>query len=611
MRHSLSRNTEGVFRFRHLSGRTLRAAIALVLCTAMLFSAAGCSDTPEEESSSSLPESQVSSVSQEAPPPPPVPVPEQRAYRTQLKGGGEDVVTVMMYFCGSDLESRGGAATLDLIEMMSADIGENVNVVVETGGSLKWATEVMDPTKNERWQVVKEDLLPLDSIEAANMSEPATLQNFITYSAEKFPADRYMLVLWDHGGGTVGGYAYDERYEDNSLMSIADLDEALEGAGVDFDMIGFDCCLMGTAETAFVAEKHADYMVASQRVEPGNGWEYTTWLTALSGNTSISTTDLGKIIVDGFVEHNAEGYYGSELTLSVLDLTHIPGLFGTMGDFFADVKPAMVSDGMFVSTSKMLGENRAMQKDHDLVDISVLAENMPGHEGLIKQLDDCVVYNGSTIDGYNGLCMYIPYRNLYQVEEALTLYEQVGIGEQYQDFVGSFANLLLGGQMRNSDGTVGLDDPTDDLSLAYLARSSWADESAWDSMSGFFDSTRFNGDALAIETVTARYDDDAIGSFESYAVPMTPEQWDLITDIRSCKTIEVPEAGEYGGYFELGYDIEWVRDDDGNLLVFSVAACNALDGHIAPYYTEAYQTFGAEVEDEWFADDWYSYGYVS
>ena len=57
-----------------------------------------------------------------------------RAKRTVLKGGGKDTVTIMVYMCGTDLESKSGMATSDLQEMAAATIGSNVNLLVYTGG---------------------------------------------------------------------------------------------------------------------------------------------------------------------------------------------------------------------------------------------------------------------------------------------------------------------------------------------------------------------------------------------------------------------------------------------------------------------------------------------
>lgn len=61
------------------------------------------------------------------------------------------------------------------------------------------------------------------------MTRKSALTDFISFAAGQYPADRYFLILWDHGGGTMGGYGYDELYEDESL-SLADLSEAVQKA---------------------------------------------------------------------------------------------------------------------------------------------------------------------------------------------------------------------------------------------------------------------------------------------------------------------------------------------------------------------------------------------
>jgi len=110
-----------------------------------------------------------------------------------------------------------------------------------------------------------------------------------------------MLILWDHGGGSVSGYGYDQHYPSNT-MRLDEIAVALKNGGCVFDLIGFDACLMATLETAIVLEPYADYMIASEEVEPGIGWYYTGWITALSRNTSIKTIDLGKKLIDDYVK---------------------------------------------------------------------------------------------------------------------------------------------------------------------------------------------------------------------------------------------------------------------------------------------------------------------
>ena len=49
---------------------------------------------------------------------------------TRILGNQRDEITIMVYMCGTDLESRSGMATKDLTEMTRATIGPNVHVVV-------------------------------------------------------------------------------------------------------------------------------------------------------------------------------------------------------------------------------------------------------------------------------------------------------------------------------------------------------------------------------------------------------------------------------------------------------------------------------------------------
>ena len=151
-----------------------------------------------------------------------------RARFTKLKGSGKDVVTIMVYMCGTDLESRSGMATSDLMEMTKADIGDNVNLIVYTGGCRKWQNQIVSPSKNQVYQVVDGGLKRLVSDDGSKaMTDYRTLASFIQYGAKNFPADRNMLIFWDHGGGSVSGYGYDEKLGSSSSMTLGDIKKAL------------------------------------------------------------------------------------------------------------------------------------------------------------------------------------------------------------------------------------------------------------------------------------------------------------------------------------------------------------------------------------------------
>ena len=243
-----------------------------------------------------------------------------REKRTKILGGGKDTVTIMVYMCGTDLESRSGMATSDLQEMANANIG-NINLIIYTGGCARWKNNIVSNSVNQIYQIKNGSLSCLvQNAGTGAMTDPSTLASFIKWCGTNFPANRNELIFWDHGGGSISGYGYDEKNQRKGSMTLSGINQALKAAGVEFDIIGFDCCLMATAENALMLNSYGDYMVASEETEPGVGWYYTDWLTNFGKNTSMSSLEIGKQIADDFVKVCARRCPGQQTTLSVIDL---------------------------------------------------------------------------------------------------------------------------------------------------------------------------------------------------------------------------------------------------------------------------------------------------
>ena len=247
-----------------------------------------------------------------------------RDKRTVIRGNGKDTVTIMVYMCGTDLESRSGMGTADLQEMLNAKVGDKVNLLVYTGGCKDWRNNVVSSKNNQIYQIRNGQMACLvENAGSAPMTDPDNLASFIQWGGKNFPADRNQLIFWDHGGGSLSGYGYDEKYASSGSMNLAEIDKALKKGGVTFDFIGFDACLMATLETALTVGQYGDYLIASEETEPGVGWYYTDWLTKLSQNTSMPTIEIGKNIVDDFVDVCAQKCRGQSTTLSVVDLAEL------------------------------------------------------------------------------------------------------------------------------------------------------------------------------------------------------------------------------------------------------------------------------------------------
>ena len=184
--------------------------------------------------------------------------------------------------------------------------------------------------------------------EAEQMSVPETLKAFIDFCAEEYPAEKYDLILWDHGGGPQGGFGADEHYDygsGQSIMPFSDIIDALsdnavttndsdgDGKNDKFDFIDFDACLMNSVELAFAMVDYTDFYIASAETEPGygqyygpeadrDGKHYTGWLDVLGNDPTHDTFDLGKIIVDdfyNFYEKETGDGYSQDGTLAVID----------------------------------------------------------------------------------------------------------------------------------------------------------------------------------------------------------------------------------------------------------------------------------------------------
>lgn len=89
---------------------------------------------------------------------------------------------------------------------------------------------------------VDENNQPLPKLEMGevNMGRYETLRDFVNYCKEYYPAERYILGLYDHGGGWVG--ACWDFTKDSDWLTPDELSKALsESGGIDLFMFAAAC----------------------------------------------------------------------------------------------------------------------------------------------------------------------------------------------------------------------------------------------------------------------------------------------------------------------------------------------------------------------------------
>lgn len=250
-----------------------------------------------------------------------------------------DDQTILIYMCGSDLESDGqtnsskaaGYASADLKEILGVTGKPNdVNIVIETGGAKCWKSYGISAGVLTRYHVSDGSLSKDKEITKAGMGETSTLQSFLTWGMQTYPAQRTSLILWNHGGA-MRGVCYDENYSSNPLLN-SEVNAAVKNTFTTLgrstsdklEWIGYDACLMSVQDIAEFNSQYFNYMVASEESEAGFGWEYDTWVDDAYAKESTET--ILTSIVDGFIDSTNKLYQknnwgASDQTLSWLDLS--------------------------------------------------------------------------------------------------------------------------------------------------------------------------------------------------------------------------------------------------------------------------------------------------
>ena len=360
-------------------------------------------------------------------------------------GGGtvvstKDAYTVLIYMCGSDLESdrsQGGLATMDLEEILSVKgQPEGVNIVVQTGGASRWASTSsklgISATKSQRWHVENQKLVKDEESSKVNMGKSSTLENFLTWGIEKYPAEKTGVILWNHGGA-MHGVCYDENYNSDALTN-SEVNTALKNTFTKLnrteklEFIGYDACLMAVQDIAEFNSHYFNYMVSSQEAEAGYGWDYDNWVGDLYAKKP--TTEVLKAVCDSFIEDNNVDYYGeystsyNDQTLSVLDLSKMDAYKNAFESFGEALKNKLTSSQKStVKTAFNKAKRYCVDDDKDedyfaTYDVKDLLTKVRGNSTLnpgntvvdkaLSAFNDLVIYNakGAKAGNSNGLCCY-------------------------------------------------------------------------------------------------------------------------------------------------------------------------------------------------------------
>ncbi|NMB83114.1 MAG: hypothetical protein GYA14_14980 [Ignavibacteria bacterium] len=161
--------------------------------------------------------------------------------------------TFLVYMDGTnDLESK---ADEDFNEMLQIGSNEEIKIIVQQ-------SKLSEDGRVKRWDIIQESPSILADLGVLDMSDPSTINNFITWGMRTYPAENYALVLWNHGAGWKNkGIITDDINSQTTTM--LELKTALTGLPNRLNIIVCDASLMQMIECAYQIKQYADYLVAS------------------------------------------------------------------------------------------------------------------------------------------------------------------------------------------------------------------------------------------------------------------------------------------------------------------------------------------------------------
>lgn len=353
--------------------------------------------------------------------------------------------TLMIYMCGSDLESGGGIATSNLQDLVSSKIDyENINIILCAGGSNKWYNKNISTTETSYFKVTNKGLETIKKQSKQDMASSTTLTNFIDYTYDNYKSDEYYLMFWDHGCALVG-LEVDELSE--NILSLKDLNAGLKNSKLNkankkFNMVILNNCLMGSLEVANIMSNYADYLVASEDVMYG-GYGITTFDFLAGIKKSDDAVKIGKSYIDTYTKAMKKKNPGTYITFSLLDLSKIKNVVSEVDKYFGAIKLDEANFKKIAQIRAGVYEYQKTDDYYDMIDLHQLATKLQtvnsNNKNLLKAIEDAVIYKSITDPYSKGISMYFP-----ENYDWTPVYKTIDFSNSYKTFTQNYIDIYTG-----------------------------------------------------------------------------------------------------------------------------------------------------------------------
>ena len=198
-------------------------------------------------------------------------------------------------------------------------------------------------------------------------------------------------------------------------------------------------------ETAAVVQNFAEYMVASEEIEPSGGLDYKALAESFAKETD--SLEVGKTICDSFMEKCKKSNKDDISTLSLVNLSKLNPIFDHMDSLGKSLSEFVGKDNAFskvISAAKRcekFGYDSVFSGSSNMIDFLdfgklVVLSDFDAFSKVYDIVEEAVVYSvtGEQRDN-GGISFYYP---IDYDETEMTEYISLGISEPYNKFLSTY-----------------------------------------------------------------------------------------------------------------------------------------------------------------------------
>lgn len=394
--------------------------------------------------------------------------------------------TFMVYLAGdNNLQDYG---VKDLREMKKVGSSPEVAIIAQF--------DAMSDNVTRRYELTQSRMLSDDlvgTLPEINTGDPQNLLEFVQWAVNAYPAEKYALVLWNHGSGwkedsiyqaaerlgttaslasnvtrslttrrtsrslfrsSLEWFVADPRraiaYDDSSsdFLDNTELKNVLtmisQLIGKPIDLLGFDACLMNMIEVAYQLRAQAEVIVGSQELEPGEGWPYHLVLSRLAANPTMTARELARLIVDEYIDFFRKPIPILDVTQSAIEARYVDSTASLVDALSRSI---LALSGQTSRQSLIFFALRQAQKfkdpDYfDLLDLSRALKDANRSTRINQTADDLIQHlrsnqspilasltSGDSVKNANGLSIYLPVRTLSPLYKNLDFVKRTSWGD--------------------------------------------------------------------------------------------------------------------------------------------------------------------------------------